>query len=191
MYVCACVSVYTGPHTHTHTQPHVCVCVCYVCMCLYVYVYTGPFVLRHMFVCPCDPLETKFTPSYHFLTRTAHTVPEKEERFDRGRAGVDPTHGWRITEPRNRAVPFHRGGGIHHDQCILGRMHAEEPQTQDRDGRMSRSTGGGNIHRYACVIVYKLNHGGRRGRGGGPAGAQPYINLESYLEVRGWLQVGL
>ena len=34
---------------------------------------------------------------------------------------LDHTHGWRTTEPRKRAVPFHRAGAgeVHHDQCIL------------------------------------------------------------------------
>ena len=53
MYVCVCVCI----HWAIRTQAHVCVC-----------------------ACPCDPLETKFTRSDHFLHRTAHTVPEAEER---------------------------------------------------------------------------------------------------------------
>ena len=52
-------------------------------------------------------------------------------------------------------------------------MDAEEPQNpgpQDEEGCRVPQRGGGNIHHYACRIVYKLNHGGR-GEGWGRRGA--------------------
>ena len=68
------------------------VCVC-VCICT-----PGPYLHRHMCVCvcPCDPLETEFTRSHRFLNRTAHTVPEAEERETQscstgGEAGGSPS----------------------------------------------------------------------------------------------------
>ena len=61
-------------------------------------------------------------------------------------------------EPQSRgsglAVPFHREGGIHHDQCIL----VDDMNHVAGEGAQG---GGGNICRCACVIVDKLNHGVR------------------------------
>ena len=153
MYVLVCM--FTPGHTYTGT------CVCDVmCMYVFVYVYTGSCVLRHVCVCvcvrPCDPLETKFTRSYHFLHRIAHTVPEARKPSPVPRGGgaeilhphLDHTHGWRITEPRKRAVPFHRGEGkyimisvylydLNHVGGVFweGNMDAEEPQAQGRRRR--------------------------------------------------------
>ena len=141
-----------------------------VCVCMYTpgHTYTGTCVC----VCLCDPLEAKFTRSYHFLNRTAHAVPEAEKRETQscstggGGAGgflprLEPSHGRRITEPRKRAVPFHRGGrggegrGKHISLCLC-----------------------------YCVCIYIYTHtepwggGGGGGRGGGARrGATIYIDM--------------
>ena len=62
---------------------------------------------------------------------------------------------------RRKDVPFHRGRG----GATYGRR-------RRKDVAFHRGEEGGNVYRYAFLIVYKLNHGGG---GGGPAESQPYI----------------
>ena len=116
MYVCTCVYVYTRPYIHRHMY----VCAMYVrgCvrMCTPVHTYTGTCVCARV-------IHWKRNSRDHTTSRnwTAHTVAAAEERetkscCTRGAAGVplphqDHTHGWRITEPRKRAVPFPGEGG--------------------------------------------------------------------------------
>ena len=60
MYVLVCMS--TPGHTYTGTCMSVLCMYMVVCVCVHRSIRTQ----AHVCVCPCDPLETKFTRSYHF-----------------------------------------------------------------------------------------------------------------------------